>query len=175
MVNIYLYKGISEDESLNIAEDVIAENFPQLDQIVFARGEKGKPYVANADNVFFNISHSGDYLAVAVADCQVGVDIEKRKNANIGIAKRFFTEEEFDYISFDNDKFFEIWTLKESYVKYLGCGISGGLNTFSVVRDGEIKENIGECNLYKYTIEEYNIALCCEGKQKINIIEVEDE
>ena len=32
------------------------------------RGEKGKPFIVGVENVFFNISHSGDYVVCAVSD-----------------------------------------------------------------------------------------------------------
>lgn len=35
----------------------------------------GKPYLLNYPDVHFNISHSGEYVACAVADSPVGVDI----------------------------------------------------------------------------------------------------
>ena len=57
----------------------------------FARGGKGKPFVAEREDVFFNISHSGVYVVCAVSDGEIGVDIEKRSKARMEVAGRFFT------------------------------------------------------------------------------------
>ena len=32
------------------------------------RGEKGKPFIVGRENVFFNLSHSGEYVVCAVSD-----------------------------------------------------------------------------------------------------------
>ena len=86
----------------------------------------------------FNLSHSGSYAVCAVSDAPVGVDIEvRRKNTNLKVAKRFFSQAENDYIdSFETlesreDAFYRIWTLKEAFVKATGEGLSRPLNEFS--------------------------------------------
>ena len=50
-----------------------------------ARGEKGKPFIVGVENVFFNISHSGDYVVCSVSDREIGIDIEKN-----GSGRTFF-------------------------------------------------------------------------------------
>ena len=72
------------------------------------RSENGKPY---CDDVFFNISHSGKYVVLATADSEIGIDIEKIRDTE----KRLFAE---DFAS--KEEFFEMWTKKESIIKYLG-------------------------------------------------------
>ena len=39
--------------------------------------DMGKPYVSNADGVFFNVSHTGKYVLCAVSDTEVGADLEE--------------------------------------------------------------------------------------------------
>ena len=58
-------------------------------------GPSGKP---ESDKVFFNISHSGEYIALAVSDKKIGIDIEYKDDRGGRVAKRFFTEEERRYI-----------------------------------------------------------------------------
>ena len=57
--------------------------------------ENGKPV---ADNVFFNISHGGDYVVGVASDCEIGCDIEKNGNAPLEVAERYFYLSELEYI-----------------------------------------------------------------------------
>lgn len=68
----------------------------------------------------------------------MGADIEYVKEANIKIAKRFFTDEEYIRISEQEEKaqgdmFCRIWTGKEAVVKAAGGGLILPLNGFSVL------------------------------------------
>lgn len=64
------------------------------EQAVFAKGEHGKPYIIGYP-IHYNISHSGQYVVLVVADSEVGVDVQEKKPARIqAMAKRFFSEEE---------------------------------------------------------------------------------
>ena len=124
----------------------------------FARGEKGKPFVADREDVFFNISHSGVYVVCAVSDGEIGVDIEKRSKARMEVAGRFFHVREVRELEVasgvEQDKlFYDFWSVKESFLKYTGTGLTRPLNSF-VVRfsDGKISlsEGTRELPLYVY-------------------------
>ncbi len=93
-----------------------------------------------ADHVFFNVSHAGDYVVGVSSDCEVGCDIEKIRKAPMKIAQRHFGVMEAAYIQTapDRDKaFFTLWTLKESYMKMTGKGMSLPLDSFEIVRTTE--------------------------------------
>lgn len=90
-----------------------------------------------ADYVFFNVSHAGDYVVGVSSDCEVGCDIEKIRKAPMEIARRYFRMAESAYIQTANDRdkaFFTLWTLKESYMKMTGKGMSLPLDSFEIVR-----------------------------------------
>ena len=105
--------------------------------VAFVRGLQGKPYLPQG-SLQFNITHSG-YLLLA-AFClgqEVGVDVEKvePKRPVLSLARRYYTPAELDWLkTLDNDTqaraFFQLWTLKEAFLKARGTGLSGGLNTF---------------------------------------------
>jgi 4'-phosphopantetheinyl transferase len=92
--------------------------------------EKGKPEFlqdeimkfVNCSNIHFNISHSANYVACAIADAPVGIDIEGRRKVNSAVAKRYFTAEEIAGLHSDED-FFKIWTFKEAFGKCTGEGL----------------------------------------------------
>ena len=84
-----------------------------------------KPYIKNCP-YHFNLSHSGDFLLLAVGDTPVGADIEKITKIHPKTLEKCFSKEEQGYVEkVGTDAFFEIWTKKESYVKYTGVGMKG--------------------------------------------------
>ena len=82
----------------------------------------------------FNVSHTGNYVACALSDEPVGIDIEQMRPSDQKIAERFFTLDERAYISANDStaSFYEIWTKKESRIKWEGRGLSKPLPSFSV-------------------------------------------
>jgi 4'-phosphopantetheinyl transferase len=107
----------------------------------FQEGANGKPSLA-ADGgtppLSFNLSHTHGLVACAIAPgADVGIDVE-RVDRRVGveeIATRFFSPgERADLARCPTDqrarRFFELWTLKEAYIKALGRGLSHPLNTF---------------------------------------------
>ncbi len=108
-------------------------------EIAFTIGHKGKPS-ANVP-LYFNVSHSGQYVLCAVSDKPLGVDIEQVKPFRAGLVGRYFTEEEAAYIWGGDplpaaesvcdpgicERFYRVWTAKEAYVKMTGTGISTDL------------------------------------------------
>jgi len=104
-------------------------------QLVFSTNEYGKPFLANIPHINYNISHAGSYVACAIDDNKaVGIDIEIIKPVDIKIAEQFFSADEADYIKGNQQmqRFFEIWTKKESRIKWEGKGLSRPLPSFSV-------------------------------------------
>ncbi len=100
--------------------------------------EDGKPYFENIP-VCFNISHSGERVAVALSPMNVGCDVERKRKDTIKIAERFFSAEEYERLKKISDteeqnaEFTRMWTLKESAVKCCGEGIRHEFSDFSVM------------------------------------------
>ncbi len=106
------------------------------EDIVFKYNRYGKPYVKNIP-VHFSISHSGNYVVCAVSENEIGIDIEKIRDIDSRICKRFATEAEADYISSNQNRIFEIWTLKEAYFKCIGTGLTSDIKNISFDISGE--------------------------------------
>ncbi|TXL00219.1 4-phosphopantetheinyl transferase [Methylococcaceae bacterium HT1] len=98
--------------------------------------EFGKPFLPDHPELSFNMSHSGNVLAIAVtSQCQLGIDVEcyKERNTWEGLVKKCFATEESDFwYSLDQAErsrvFYQFWVKKEAFVKAVGKGISLGLN-----------------------------------------------
>lgn len=127
----------------------------------FVTNEYGRPAIANAHTppLQFNISHTRDLIVMALClEGELGVDVEHsdRRGQTVEIAERFFSPREVTQLrampgSFQRDRFFDLWTLKESYIKARGMGLSIPLNsfTFSFPADTSIELHVepsaGDC------------------------------
>lgn len=140
-----LKKANIDDRKRSLAGDILTKRYlsklygVREDAIEIKRGEHGKPYVLNLP-AHFNVSHSGKYTILAISDKPIGIDIEIIEEFSAILAKKLFNEDELSYIAGNGPSrkksemqrsFYEIWTAKEAYLKYLGSGISGGVNTLS--------------------------------------------
>ncbi len=136
--------------SQGFAKEKIAEDYC-LDKkdIVFSVTPFGKPYCKSHGEIYFSLSHSGDFLALAISDKDVGIDIEKIRGAKENLVNRVCCKNEKDRIfSSDNPdvEFTKIWTRKEAYLKALGTGIDRELSSIDTTDEKlkfttEINEN----------------------------------
>ncbi len=92
---------------------------------------RGKPECTAGPSV--SVSHSGPWVACALcASGSVGVDVQvpvpgRRVEA---IAREYFTRSESDWVAaHPQRRFYMLWVLKEAYLKALGVGLAGGLDT----------------------------------------------
>lgn len=124
-----------QDKLRCVTADALLKTALKTDPFQIEKGRFGKPYIKGREDFFYNLSHSGRYVVIAWGDREVGVDVQQHEeNTNIQvIAERYFTSEEQAYVQGDLQRFYEIWTKKESYVKYTGQGLGRGLRSFSVM------------------------------------------
>ena len=123
-----------------------------------------KPVLKNKKGLFFNVSHSYDYVALALSGDEVGCDIQEIRPYNPKVAVRHYCENETALIENSADKddaFIRLWALKESILKYSGKGLSGGLATydFSPYAKNDTFMAFG-CNFYVKKIDNAYFALC---------------
>ena len=87
--------------------------------------EHGKPYIEGHPDVFFNLSHSGSFVAMAYGDKPVGIDIQETRNVTEAFGRRILNEKECDlYDLTDTKAICRLWTVKEAYSKLIGLGLS---------------------------------------------------
>ena len=135
--------------------------------LLFLTNQYEKPYLANVSDVHFNISHSGNIVVCALSDETVGIDIEMIKPAMLQIAKRFFSAGEYEFIEAKADKslaFYKIWTMKESYVKWEGKGLSTPLKSFNVLE----LERQGRPFFHSIDISAGTYCYVCSDIERIN-------
>ena len=126
---------------------LILGNYTGIDpkNLTISYSQFGKPFLSFPENsgIYFNLSHSGNLLLIAVtAGKQLGIDVEKIE-ASIditGIAPLVFSAEEQVALSHSADpihEFYELWTEKEAILKSSGLGFSYPANRFSVNKSKE--------------------------------------
>ncbi|WP_158253724.1 4'-phosphopantetheinyl transferase family protein [Chromobacterium alticapitis] len=108
----------------------------------FQSNAYGRPVIGNAPRdarwLTFNLSHTDEIIAMAIGrHLALGVDIERaHADAPLSIADSFFAKAEARQLrdlpdSLRSRRFYELWTLKECYVKAKGAGLSIPLDKFS--------------------------------------------
>lgn len=115
------------------------DNFA-LSTVSFPRGDKPRCTLP----IDFNISHSGDLVACAIAaDGRVGIDVERRREVRIEAFQKFLRPHERVWVGADQRRFFELWTQKEAIVKGFGRGgIVNLRNTVIDEREGIIEDQL---------------------------------
>jgi 4'-phosphopantetheinyl transferase len=154
---------------------------------VFDTNRYGRPQIGNADfagcGLSFNVSHTHSLIALAVSHGrEVGVDVENVRDraAAIEVADRFFAPEEVAALARtpgpqQQERFFEYWTFKESYIKARGMGLSIPLDRFSfryptdasvqLAIDAELNDDPARWQFWQFRpTPQYLLALCVERK-----------
>lgn len=134
----------------------------------------GKPHLEGS-GIHFNLSHSGDWIACVIGDHPIGVDVEGIQPIDLEIANHFFAKSEVaDLMILPAEKrlpyFFTLWSLKESYIKAEGLGVSIPLDSFwfHVDGDGAIQfDSIKHETKWRFRLYEfdpcYKLAVCVAG------------
>jgi 4'-phosphopantetheinyl transferase len=153
----------------------------------FATNSYGRPEIANLTRaecgLCFNISHTRGLIALAVTKHrELGVDVEnvRTREVSIEIADRFFARAEVAELATipaerQQDRFFEYWTFKESYIKARGMGLSIPLGQFSfhypheravqLAIEPELGDDATRWSFWQYRpTSEYLLAVCAERR-----------
>jgi 4'-phosphopantetheinyl transferase len=119
----------------------------------FALGPHGRPEITSetaGGSLRFNLSHTRGLAAVLVhpeIDCGVDVEARQRKVDYLSVSRRVFSDTERKAMlelpeAEQKDRFFQYWTLKESYIKARGMGLSLPLEKFAFGVEGPIRIDI---------------------------------
>ena len=136
-----------------------------ITQPYFKIGKYGKAYISNYENIYFNLSHSGNIVLCTISDMEVGADIEYNDSTiDLNIAKHYFYNSEYENIMNSKnrpDEFFKYWVLKESYMKYTGLGMNLKLDSFEIMIEDKIKLKNDKKNLKfnLFNIKNYKIGI----------------
>lgn len=150
------------------------------ESLLFYRNPYGKPFVQYKD-LQFNLSHSKQSAVLAVGmNCALGIDVEStaERKSILNIAQHYFHADEIARINQITDPekmqdyFFQLWTLKEAFLKGLGTGIATGLDKISFALSSphkisatfspELKlEQPGQWQFFQCELNQYSIKNWC--------------
>ena len=163
------------------------------------RTASGKPYFPDCENIRFSVSHSGAFFVCALSEQNIGVDLERRSKLPgesdvdtsirlCKIADRFFHPNEAVLIKTDPmTRFYEVFTAKESYVKYLGTGFDDAAAENSILPDpgllpschqseGAVSWKSADVQFWQTVyLGDYVLCFCTAGSNmipKVNIIDL---
>ena len=98
----------------------------------FGQSTSGKPHLAHEGAPSFNLSHSGALAVLAVADGEIGVDVElaRPRIDEVAIARRAIGDAAADRLALLSPgertaQFLTLWTRHEAHLKLLGEGLGG--------------------------------------------------
>lgn len=123
---------------------------------------RGKP---SAPGVHLSLSHSGTWAVCALSDRPVGVDVEEIRPHSEGLVTQVCTPAELTRLRAPAD-FCRLWTAKESFLKYLGVGLTVfprrvEVDAHRVTLDGVPQE----VYLREYPLEGHALTLCAQAPE----------
>ncbi|MCM3439292.1 4'-phosphopantetheinyl transferase family protein [Metabacillus halosaccharovorans] len=141
------------------------------DTITFVKNKFGKPAIAGFPNLQFNLSHSGHWVVAVFDELPVGIDIEEIVPIDLAITDYCFSHLEKKQLDEQPEEntlahFYKVWTLKESYIKAVGKGLSIPPQSFSIVFvDEKIRLQTSSDNenwcFHQYEIDDsYALSVC---------------
>lgn len=151
----------------------------------FNANPQGRPEICDEQQpalpLRFNVSHTQGLIVLAIAaGRQIGVDTEnvRERAAPLDIAERFFAPAEVAALAAlppaeRPDRFYHHWTLKESYIKARGLGLSIPLDRFHfdflddarirLLTDAQLQDSPSRWRLRLLQVaSDFMLALCVE-------------
>ncbi len=167
-VKLRLFSELLTKTILSLALNV------SIKEIKCSLNRYGKPYLEFRKDLHFNVSHSGKWVVIAVDNSEIGIDVELIQPIDYSIAKRFFTDAEFHALERKRGQeklayFYDLWTLKESFIKAEGKGLSIPLNSFAIIKNEasitlERSNSKAEYYFRQYFIDyKYALSVCAQN------------
>ena len=128
--------------------------------------DMGKPFFENGP--YFNVSHSGRYIVMAVSTKEIGVDIEENVEKNMSSLIRIFNETEAKMVK-EHADFYYMWCAKESLIKCIGGSISKIKEIPSLPLNGikTFKGHDYQCQAFVY--DKHIVSITRESKEEFEV------
>ena len=150
------------EKALQKALPEVPEKHGGASQIL--RSENGKPYLEKGE-CEFSLTDTDGLVAVAVGAQRVGLDAERRKPRKLDAILSRLTPAERE------EDFFELWTAKEAYVKYLG-GTLARLLPHLEYKKGVLyfKDAPVDVQIKHFALEGCTVCLCTAQEEPFTLV-----
>ncbi len=115
------------------------------------------------DGTHFSFSHSDKYVAVAVSENSVGIDIQKHKKVSLCLIEKVCAPDEILYAEVMETNFFKLWTAKEAFVKAFDVS-SADAKKVSFVKDKNLITDIFGHRIVYGSLEDYSYTVIFSDK-----------
>lgn len=163
------HRNMLHNEAHKLLKKALLQKGIHEDKQKFIYNKYGKPLLKENDNVHFNISHCRSLAVCALAENAIGVDVENIREYPERVLNRCFSDKEIRFVKeskFPDRAFFQLWTLKESYTKAIGTGITFPMKTAEfVIDDHHITANTELSFSYTQIIidNKFVCSVCCDN------------
>lgn len=155
----------------------LTREYPEISVPVFVEKDLlGKPFLRDYPEVFVSLSHSGGYVACALGEKPVGVDIEewKERRSVRRIVEKCHPLERAAFLELKEEErqkgFHDLWVLKESFMKAEGSGLRIPMDSFCMKPEqggnGQVEQKLNNRSfyfrLYSPGSEAVSLAACAE-------------
>ena len=116
----------------NLLARALREEYGITEAPALTYSEQGKPFFRDYPDIHFNLSHCRRGVACIVDNQPVGIDIEEIGRGTESLAHYVLNDEEIQvFQDAENPQiaFTKFWTMKESYLKLTGEGLTNELKT----------------------------------------------
>lgn len=173
-----IYSAYSQGENFNTLEEqrkvslellsygLDAEFHIKDTDLRIEHGPLGKPSLRDHQEIHISLAHCQCGVTTVLSHGSVGIDIEKIRPYSVYAARRILDEAELERVEASADpsrEFFRYWTLKESYIKAIGVGLSYPMKTIHLLleEDGQVRSNQKDArfSLYEHDLG-FIVATC---------------
>lgn len=132
----------------------------------FKKTQYGKPFLKEHKDIYFNMSHCKKGVVCAIhKNRDIGIDIQDVITIDEGLVNYVCSDGEKNLIVRANNEeqwFSRFWSLKESYVKYLGTGINSKLNSLDFSKHVDKYFDMHQCKFSVFPSQDYTLSICTD-------------
>lgn len=125
-----------------------------IDLKKISKDSNGKPFLMDKE-IFFNISHSKNFVGCSISNLEIGLDIEEDRPIKEKSLHKIlnFADKDINPL--------KVWNIKEAYSKYLGLGLR--LNFLNI----SVKEIYEKCNVIYIQKDDIHLSICTKKARDI--------
>lgn len=147
-----------------LAELIRRRGQPFTLPLALSYGPQEKPFLRDFPKLFFNLSHSGEWVVCALAPVEVGVDLQAERSLRASLVRKLHPSEQQLMQQLPDRAFFDFWTLKESYCKCTGEGLRVPLNATAFTLSPVTIDRSGfQAALVPFPENQIHLAVCVKS------------